>query len=434
VNSLEDRLRDAYRAATDTVDPETIRSPPDLGAGRVWSRGGSARQNGRRSRPSAMAWSRGRSIGVPLAAAVAVAAIVVTASMVAPRMPARPQGHGPGPVGSLAQGYPGHRLPGGAAPKFYVALQVARSQENEAYATTLNVYDTATGQRVGRLPSPVRNRFFQTVAALGNDRTFVVAASYGQRSSNGPRTCGTWLYQFRLTAQGKPTGLTQLMPEIAGFAQSNALAASADGTTVAYDTAQCTETSVPRDDGQVGLLNVSTHQAKTWTYKSPATPESLSLSADGSLLSLVSNPSNGTPDSSDSFNLAWALRTASPPGQLGQRYRKLSGPPEGVAAAVLSPTGSVLISAVPHLYPRSAHWRWRLTLDTYQLTTGRLIREQRVFPRLDSIGPIGFSSDTSGRYVLVSGWTYRLEVLDLSTGQNRFLPHSASHFTEGAAW
>jgi len=435
MNSLEDRLRDAYHAAADTVKAETLRGAPDRGAGRDSARGAlpaesrRAGDSSRRSRLDRPGWSRGRMLGVPLAAAAAAAAIAVTSSIAVPRVfsgqPAREQA----PVGGLAQGYPGNRLPGAAPPRFFVSIQPSTS--NVDYATTLSVFNSATGRLVGRLASPVPNRYFQTVAALGNDRTFVVAASPGQASGKW-RTCGTWLYRFRLTPQGRPVGLTLLMPKLAGFAYPNALAASADGSTVAYDVLNCVETraGVVRDYGHVGVLNVPSDRVKNWIYKSPAIPVSLSLSADGSLLDMVSNPSNGTRAGSDSWNRAWLLHTRAAPGQLGQRYRKVAGPPEGVAAAVLSPTGSVTDA----ITISSARNSSRLTFGAYQTATGRLIRQLRVFPRLGSTFEPGLSPDISGRYVLVYSWTDRLELLDLRTGHNSFVPGTAQPDAWSVAW
>jgi hypothetical protein len=457
MNSLEDRLRDAYRAATDTVRPETVRGLPDLSTGRPGraSRAGAARRSGM-TRPSGRArrsgmtgrsgrerrlarsarptYSRGHRIGVPLTAAAAVLAIAVTASVLAANGPGGTRRisasqDGGRPAGGLAQGYPGGRLPAAKPPKFFVAIQPSSSEED--YATTLAVFSSATGRKVGQLALPVANRYFQSVAALGSDETFVVTASPGQRSGKW-RTCGTWLYQFQLTRQGQPTALKLLMPEVAGFAQPNGLAASADGNVVAYDAESCTETrrSIVRDLGQVGVLHIGSGTVTRWTYTSPATPVSLSLSADGGVLSMVSNPSDARRLGADVLNSAWVLRTGSAPGQLGQRYRKVASSPDGVAAATVSPTGAVTYVASTARLGRSE----RLTLAGYQTATGRLIRSIRVFPRLSETDAPGLSQDLSGRYVLLFQWTQRDELLDLATGRNAFVPRTKDALTLGIAW
>jgi hypothetical protein len=460
MNSLEDRLRDAYRSATDTVRPETVRSLPDLSTGRSGTarraggsgtarRAGMTRPSGRPSRSGMTGragrerrlarsarptYSRGHRIGVPLAAAAAVLAIAVTASVLATNGPGGTRGSsasqgGGRPAGGLAQGYPGGRLPAAKPPKFFVAIQSSTSGVD--YATTLAVFSSATGRRVGQLPSPVANRYFQAVATMGSDQTFVVAASPGQRAGKW-RTCGTWLYQFRLTRRGQPTALKLLMPEVAGFAQPRGLAASADGNVVAYDAESCTETRrrIVTDLGQIGVLHIGSGTVTRWTYTSPAPPVSLSLSADGGVLGMVSNPSDGSQFGSDGFNSAWVLRTGSAPGQLGQRYRKVASSPDGVEAATISPTGAVTYVASTARLGRSE----RLTLAGYQTSTGRLIRSMRVFPRLSELDAAGLSPDLSGRYVLLYLWTQRDELVDLATGRNVFVPRTVKTQPLGIAW
>jgi hypothetical protein len=440
VNSLEDRLRSAYQAAADTVAPDTVRGLPDLGdkpgcapGGRRWAAFGQiwpsrrAASRAGRTRPS------GRGLAIPLAAAAAVVAIAVSASIVAPRILSGQPASGQGPVGGLAQGYAGHRLPGTAAPKFFVAVQATGSDVQ--YATSLAVFSSAAGRVVGRLRLPVQNRYVQAVAALGSDRAFVVAASPGQRPGTG-RTCGTWLYRFRLTPQGRPTGLTLLRPELPGFAQPNALAASADGSAVAYDTTECTQTkaSLIRDYGQVGLLDVSSGRVKAWTYKSPATPYSLSLSADGSLVGMVSNPSNGARESSQEFNAAWVLRTTAAPGQLGRHYREVVGAPAFPLSAVLSPTGAVTFAALPRYFPKDAA-HWHVTLAAYQTSTGRLIRPLRAARFGTLNGGLGITLDTSGRHLLMFNWNNRVQRVDLATGQLTVVPRVRTNWwVEGLAW
>jgi hypothetical protein len=433
MNSLEDQLRDAYRAATDTVRPESVSDLPDLSAGRsgMTRRSGRERRLARSARPT---FSRGYRIGVPLTAAAAVLAIAVTASVLAANGPGGTRRisasqDGGRPAGGLAPGYPGGRLPAAKPPRFFVAIQSSKSGVD--YATTLAVFSSATGHRVGQLRSPVANRYFQAVAALGSDQTFVVAASPGQRSGKW-RTCGTWLYQFRLTRQGQPTALKLLMPKVAGFAEPTGLAASADGNVVAYDAVACTETrrSVVTDLGQVGVLHVGTGNVTSWTYTSPASPTSLSLSADGGVLGMVSNPSDGRRFDSEALNSAWVLRTDSAPGQLGQRYRKVASSPQGVAAAMVSPTGAVTYVASAARLGRSE----RLTLAGYQTSTGRLIRSMRVFPRVSDLDATGLSPDLSGRYVLLFLWTDRDELLDLTTGRNAFVPRTGNTLPLGIAW
>ncbi|HTZ29223.1 MAG TPA: hypothetical protein VMC83_34805, partial [Streptosporangiaceae bacterium] len=81
MNTLEDRLRDAYRAAAETVRPETIHqdailSPPDHARRRTRRTG----QAGRAGHGAS--WRR---LLIPLAAAVAVIAVAAVVAVLLPR-------------------------------------------------------------------------------------------------------------------------------------------------------------------------------------------------------------------------------------------------------------------------------------------------------------------------------------------------------------
>jgi hypothetical protein len=161
----------------------------------------------------------------------------------------------------------------------------------------------------------------------------------------------------------------------------------------------------------------------SWPYKFPAAPYSLSLSADGTVLGMVSNPSSGTRGASPEFNSAWVLRTGTAPGQLAQRYRKVAGPPASPMAAVLSPTGAITYTATPGSLGSGRGPYWRLTINAYQTATGRRTRVLHVFPRLSALNDsLGVSQDISGRYLLMYLWTDRPQLVDLATWQARALP------------
>jgi hypothetical protein len=416
VNTFEDRLRDAYRAAADTVRPEALPGLPD-------------RVTGRTHAPKT-ARLRRRTVGIPLAAAAAVAVIAVTTSVVLPGLLTR-KAEVPvrAPAGSVAHGFPGDRLPTGSPPRYFVAVVGLNSG-----ATALDVFNSATGHIVGRLAPPAPGRDFQAVAVLGNDRTFVAEAA----PENETR-CGAWLYEFRITAQGTPTGLTPLVvPYLAGRPALPALAASADGDVVAYDMMKCKETraGVIKDYGSVGVIHLGSGSTRSWTYTFPATPVSLSLSADGSLLAMVSNPSDGKRSGSDQNNSAWVLRTDSPPGPLARHYRQiiapLGWPMVGPVAAALSPTSSVTYA----LNQRWHHTGWSGTLDAYETATGSLIKVICRFPAIRIAGEEVISPDISGQYLLLfgNGPTPRVQIIDLSTGRVSTVPRVSSVHWGDAAW
>lgn len=403
MNTLEDRLRDAYRSAAQTVRPEGIRNLGDPAV----------------RRPAAIPAKTDRRAPmiVALAAAAAVAAVAVLSAVVVPQALRGDKQD----THAAARAYAGGRVPSGPVPRYFVAVvwDVTASNPN---GTELEVFSSATGRVVGRIAAPGPGRDFQAVTPLGNDRTFLAEAQLGSA-----RDCGTWLYQFRLTARGRPTALAPfVVPSLAGRPVPDSLAASADGKVIAYDTASCVQTSasIVKDYGQVGVIHLPSGKVTSWPYKFPAVPYSLSLSADGTVLGMVSNPSNGTRVASSEFNSAWVLRTGSAPGQLAQRYRKVAGPPAPPTAAVLSPTGAITYTATPgYLGSGPGPWRWRLTIDAYQTATGRRTRVLHVFPRLNALNDsLGVSQDISGRYLLMYLWTDRPQLVDLATWQARALP------------
>jgi hypothetical protein len=410
MRTIEDRLRDAFRTDADTVRPDTLRPFPDRD--HVPDRGS------RWLRP-VRAQARGRLI-IPLTAAAAVAAIAVGAAVVGPGLrPAR----GNHPAGGLAAPDPGGRLPPGATPRFFVASVYA----DHGNATELEVVNSATGQVTGRLARPAAHRYFAGVAALGSDQTFV-AAAVGVR-------CDTWFYRFTLSAQGKPTGLTPLsVAEVPGrLSTAASLTVSANGKVLAYASQKCTGKVSRQYLGQVGVVNLAASTTTTWRFRWPATPTNLSLSANGSLLAMVSNPSNGTAGQALEFNSAWVLRTDSAPGPLAQHYRKVVGPPAWPTGAALSPTGKVTFALLPTFHRKAPHWQ--LTLSAYQTATGRLIRQWHIFPRLHTMTEEpGIVPDVSGDHFLIFSWTNLPEKLDLATGRLVQVPGQASVPPGGVAW
>lgn len=357
--------------------------------------------------------SRGRAM-VPIAAAVAVAMIAAGTAVLLPRLL----------TGRQHQGPPSHVATGAAVPKFFVAIAYSRVSD----ATRLEVVATATGQVVGSLAPPTAARSFQAVAPLGNNRTFVVEAS--------GRRCDTWFYRFRLSAQGQPTGLAPLaVPEVPGHVvvplepDPVPLAASANGNVVAFSTQRCANTSGRTYLGQVGTIDLATRTVTTWKFRWPAAPWSLSLSADGSLLEFVSNPSNGQRYGSDALNEAWTLRTDSAGGWLAQHYRRVIGPPAAPTAAVVSPDGRVTFAVVPVQPKRPG--RWHDVLRAYKTASGRLTREILSFPVIRQ-GP-SVSADPSGRYLLAFFLTDRVKWIDLTTGRLGTIAHYPA-FLLDAAW
>jgi len=338
VNRLEERLRDAYQAAADTVTQEM--DAPDLtGTGL------------RANRPRAGSRAPVIRLAAPLAAAAAVAAIAMAMSLVAtsgpgrkPNFPSWPAQWRLSAVTSVAQGYPGGKIPAAAQPRYYLGIQTSPHGPTE-YAFTAYVYSAATGQRTGQLTLPRSDLWVRAAASLGNG-AYVVAAT-----KDWPRFgCRSWLYQFRLTAGGQPTGLKPFVPQVPGWARQ--LGGSGNGRLAVLTTSTCirgrTQPMNSHDDRAtaIWLPSGATTSWSPWPRGSNLVPEDVvppaSLSADGRLLAFVAI--SGQPlDFGLYEQAAYVMLTGQVSGPAARRYRLVVNPrgANGVIAAALSPNGRV---------------------------------------------------------------------------------------------
>lgn len=378
---------------------------------------------------------------IPLAAAAAVAVIATAMTVVVPNaLPAAPsarpgtgraqQGHTVGHAlytlqgRGLAAGYRGGHLPSAAAPRYFVGIRQLANASGPVFVTALAVYSAATGRVVASLGQPGRGRYYQAVAALGGDRTFVAAAV-----PRAKQDCRTWFYRFSLGPQGRPTARKPLpVPYVTGEVRyNNALAGSADGNVIAYSASMCTQNFA----SQVGVIHVATGRARTWPARWPAMPRTLSLSADGGVLSFVGNPSSGIKADNQWADAAWTLRTGAAPGPVASRYRRVLHTPGGVQAAELSPTGKILFAMTasdPHSATVSSP-----NVNAYHTTTGKLIGLVQVVSYAS--GNPGFSPDGSGQHVLVYPVAMPfIQELNLVTGRLVTVSVSEAVIPFAAAW
>ncbi len=412
MNTIEDRLRDAFRADADTVRPEALRPVP----GRETRQGNVTRPQRATGKPR-----RGRVL-LPLAAAAAVAAIAGSVLVVPKVWPTH--AHRPLPARALAAAFPGGRAPATKPPKFFVET----AYDPSANVNRLMIVSTATGRVIGRITAPQAQRHFEAVAALGNDRTFVAAAIGAQ--------CDTSFYRITVTAEGRPTSIAALsLAQVPGHLIPGSLAVSVDGKFLAYATTKCTG-NVRVDShqyyGQLGVADLAASTTTTWRFTQPAAPGSLSLSANGKLLEMVSNPSNGARAYSIERNAAWVVRTTSPAGPLAQRYQRVFGPPEWPTAAILSPTGHVTWALTPGYRRTSPHWG--MALRVYQTATGRQTQAWFLFRAIGTLRDPRLSPDASGRYLLVWNWTKQVQWIDLTTGRLVKVPGQAATYPVDVAW
>jgi hypothetical protein len=333
VNILEERLRDAYRGAADTVRPERVPAPR-------WAREQVSRRGPSARRPT---WRR----LAPLAAAAAVVVVAVGAAVGLPRWLSG-TGTTPAPA-----------APAGSPPEFMViATDVASGGP-----APLRVQDAATGRMVATVSTPQADTIWTAVADTGNDSTFILAAA--------PKIggCSTLLYKLTLTAAGAPASLTPLdVPRISGFVSFNDLAATANGI-VAFATYPCAE---PADTTTiVGIIDTATAQIKRWTIP-PGwfISGDLSLSADGGKLAFGIP---GTSASEPGIPGVWVLSTSSVSGAVVQRAHRIARPPSAsifTGPVLISPDGSTVYIVTSY----KTATRYISRVAAYDAATGHLRR------------------------------------------------------------
>jgi WD40-like Beta Propeller Repeat len=387
VNTMEDQLRDAYAAAAETVRPGSIRGLPDQ----------AARPRRPAFRPGSPARSRRARVLVPLAAAAAVAVIAVAASLV---MPASPPGHG------------GAAVPG-ALPRFFLAMPDNPTGDQMA------VFSATTGRQLA-LVRPPRGSAIDTAAATANDRTFVVTVESSGRCSM------TTLYRLRLTARGGQGSLAPLaIPKISGVV--TALAASADGRTIAYATASCDNST--DSPGAIGVVHTATGQARQWPWQpNPGqTAGSVSITANGHTIEYAASPNKITGPGSGKTLPPRTIRLLpadAPPGSAAQRSRAAvtmsrAAPGESFNSAAIAPDGRTLYFCTQRNASQPSGGA--MVLRGYDIATGAT-------SVLRNFGPGGCLLGAAGNDLLVGhglglqGHAPRLARYDVSTGKSAPVP------------
>ncbi|GAA4635512.1 hypothetical protein GCM10023196_081300 [Actinoallomurus vinaceus] len=206
MTEIEDRLRDAYTAATSTVRPEALRpltAPPARRARSLWA--------------------------IPVAVAAAVALIVTGAVL----------------LGSEEQKYRTDPAAAAGAPAYAVAL-VDKGEDKPYRAVVLS---TATGRQV----ATIAGAYLQaSVAAAGDRRTFFLTSRVGD--------CATRIYRVRIRGDGSVTSPEALpgAPIPADGGEGHGLAASPDGRRVAFG-GDC------GDLGRLVVVDTETGRQQVWT-------------------------------------------------------------------------------------------------------------------------------------------------------------------------
>ncbi len=379
--AMEERVRDAFGAAAQTVTADDLPGPPTPAD---------------RTRPSGSRrgrdwWARRHAL-LPVAAAAGVAIIVATLTLVVPKLLAGP------PAGRTGGGLAG-------APRFFAGVNDA--SRGSSPSTVLSIYRSATGRVVASLRPPGPDHDFTAVARLGSDQTYVVAAITGFHRA----ACTTRLYRFTIGPGGQPSRLTPLsVPQVTGTVGE--LTGSADGNVLAY-TAHLGGCA-PGGGPLVGVIHLTTRHVTTWSYRSGGQRSeifgSLSLNADGSLLGFAGGPIQPLPFGSQA---AWVLPTSSPPGSLTRHARRVAHPRIGVFRVVLDNTGS-LAYVETESRPRGP-----VVIELYDVATGKRIRlVGRLGPGRLQMAEVTVSLDATGRYLLGYGYrdSHQVAEMNLRTG------------------
>lgn len=399
MNTLEDRLRDAYRAAAETVRPEeilpgAILSPPDH-----------ARRRARRTGRTGPGPSRIRVL-IPLAAAVAVIAVAAVVAVLLPRA-------APG----LGRGKPtaGQTTPALlSTPAYFVVL-------NWSQHPSMFVANTTTGAQGARISLPFPATDLVSVAT-GDGQTFVVAAT-------APEGCTTTLYRFSLAANGTPSPMTPFTNVAGRISDPWDMAVSAGSQFIAYQTMTCSHLSPEQllkaaqhgqtQRGYLSVLNTVTGRTKQWTYQTrlneflPGTGD-VSISANGSVVGFSNK----------------VIDTSAPAGSLAAHARVVAtngefGPSTIIGGLNVSPDGRTAYFATFRTANNKPVWTSR-QLRAFDLATGQT-RLVRSFPGTEG-GPAAVTFDPTGRYMLVESVintgsaakplpTTKLAVVDVATGQ-----------------
>jgi hypothetical protein len=385
-----DRLRDAYHAVAEAVQPDDIgdlRRPQPLP--------GLARS---------VRWL------TPLAAAAAVV-LAIAAAVAIPRLA------GPGPAAVTT---PQTAEKNTGQPPFLVDL---------IRGTYLQVRDAATGRVLTQRKPPEADGHWVAVEATGNPGRFVVGVTYLRTSIEMYCSSSqnyTQLYTLTLTASGGVASLSPLYRIPDQFDTSvpsgrGALAVSADGRSIAYATAPCGRHT---SKTQMSVVVIRDGIPKIWTTPWLAGPSGFSLSPDGSELGYADVTPYEWPVSP--LGSAWILPTGSPPGSAARWSRKLFSnvPKAGIQITdeALSPDGAIMyiVTTGPGNNPDQPATD---TLYAYSTATGARLRTLHTWKDTISGPP---SLTIAGDEALVWDTFHGVDEVSLTTGSDRTftqLPH-----------
>jgi hypothetical protein len=310
MTNIEERLRDAYRTATDTVRPEAIRDLDEQAAIITHP----ARWSAPRRTPSR--WM------VPLTAAAAVLAIGVLAGVAGPRVLGHARERQAGTASPGAKHgitIPSHD--GRVTDRYVVGLD----QNNGA---SLIVASATTGRRVATVDPPGQGEHFGAVTTA-NGR-FAVAAVW---PASG---CGSKLTLFPLSRGVLPREQLTLV----AFAHLivEQVADIGVGSTVAFYAQEC-GTFHGAEPAVLGVFSFKTGKTREWRVPGQEDISPISLSSNGRLLEYSVELTKLYPSG------IYLLPTDAAHGTAAQRSRELVrarsfGATDNINSAVITPDGA----------------------------------------------------------------------------------------------
>lgn len=362
MNTLEDRLRAAARAAADTVPPHSApplrlrgqpagrRSKP----GRLRRLGGcpAVRSHPRQPRSAGFPGRRQRGAWPRALAALAAAAAVITIVTVSLALGSGAAGRQPGRRGTVT-GAAAHqaRRPARTAtseaalasvPPYYITVFPGVMATTASQHAVIRA--TATGKVVATVAVPSPYNTFGWVTAADDDRTFVVTAQRWVQGTSpaAERLNASALTKFFLLRFDPGTHAAHLsalpVPADPGSIWVDGIALSPDGTKLAV----AADRQGARGRPTIQLFDLATGSAKEWVWpangwigNNKPTGQPLSWAADGRTLAFQLIPRQGT-------IAVRLLDTATPGGSL-QSSSKLAV--EWNHGGVTGPRGTVIAGA-----------------------------------------------------------------------------------------
>jgi hypothetical protein len=272
MNTIEERIRAAARAAADTVPPDSV-PPLRLPAGSP-----SRFRRGRRDpRPGAV-WVRRLA---PVAAALAVVAVAVSVVTISRSRHA--------PVTSTGTAAPGEVRPGppistyvrsGQVPPYYVAIH-GGPNVNPSYAV---VQATVSGKTLATINPPTADGTIVAVTAAADDRTFVLSVQPRAPRGGDQAFEASTFYMVRLSSSGQPGRLTKLPMSVPTGALVTGLALSPSGRKLAI---AVEPDNVKKDPNlqEIRVYTLGTGAVRTWKGdgnigSGPGDAKSVSWTAD----------------------------------------------------------------------------------------------------------------------------------------------------------